>query len=463
MARAEPADGGRNGAGRRFAQRVGNAAMASISLNYLLNTVADAGLELFRHYATRRVSSPEAMVELCEDLLSSLGEASGVALARQIVDAYGTIDDSEKLAFFKELRARFHVDKNLIVKCASTFQRIGDDESLSRLQSAVEPPRQELFRRINMAPNGTRMLVALREDLLRHVATAPALKPVDDDLAHLLASWFNRGFLSLRRIDWDTPASILEKVITYESVHAIAGWHDLRGRLADDRRCFAFFHGALPDDPLIFVEVALVDGLPGSVHPLIDCDRPRIRAADATTAVFYSINNCHHGLRGISFGNFLIKQVVLELQYEFPKLKTFATLSPIPMFRRWLSALIEDPETGLLTGEDRRLLTMLDTPDWQSSGAALKPLLLRLAAHYLLEAKDSGFPHDPVARFHLRNGARLERINWGGDMSENGLAQSAGMLVNYVYDLCTIERNHENYVTNQEIATTPTVKRLVRN
>ena len=437
--------------------------MTFISLNHLLNTVADAGLEFFRPYTTRKVSSSDAMIERCDDLLSSLGEASGVALARQIVDAYGTIDDTEKLAFFKELRARYHVDKDLVLECANGFRRTGDDESLSRLQSAVEPPRQELFRRINMAPHGTRTLVALREDLLRHVATVPELKPVDDDLAHLLSSWFNRGFLSLRRIDWDTPASVLERIIAYESVYAIAGWDDLRGRLADDRRCFAFFHDALPDDPLIFVEVALVDGLPGSVQPLIDCDRASIRADDGNAAIFYSINNCHGGLKGISFGNFLIKQVVLELQHEFPKLKMFATLSPIPKFRQWLLKLLANPDSQLVTNADRELLTTLDTPKRHDVEAELKPLLLRLAAYYLLEEKEGGLPYDPVARFHLRNGARLERINWGGDVSENGLAQSAGMLVNYVYDPGTIERNHENFVTRQDIAAAPTVKRLVRN
>ena len=437
--------------------------MTFISLNHLLNTVADAGLEFFRPYTTRKVSSSDAMIERCDDLLSSLGEASGVALARQIVDAYGTIDDAEKLAFFKELRSRYHVDKDLVLECANGFRRTGDDESLSRLQSAVEPPRQELFRRINMAPHGTRTLVALREDLLRHVATVPELKPVDDDLAHLLSSWFNRGFLSLRRIDWDTPASVLEKIIAYESVYAIAGWDDLRGRLADDRRCFAFFHDALPDDPLIFVEVALVDGLPDSVQPLIDRDRLAIRADDATMAIFYSINNCYGGLKGISFGNFLIKQVVLELQHEFQKLKMFATLSPMPRFRHWLSKLLEDPDCALVTNSDRDLLNVLDTPNWQEVEIELKPLLLRLAAYYLLEAKADGLPIDPVARFHLRNGARLERINWRGNVSENGLAQSAGMLVNYVYDLETIKTNHENFVMNKNIAAASTVRRLIRN
>ena len=437
--------------------------MASISLNYLLNSVADAGLELFRLRATRRASSPATLVEFCRELLSTLGEASGVALARQIVDAYESLDDGAKLAFFRKLRSGFHVDPDRILFCAEEYRLTGNDESLSKLQAAVEARRQELFRRINMAPDGTRMLVSLREDLLRHAATVPELRPVDDDLAHLLASWFNRGFLSLRRIDWDTPASILEKIIAYESVHAITGWDDLRGRLADDRRCFAFFHGALPDDPLIFVEVALVNGLSGSIQPLIDRERPVLRPDTADTAIFYSINNCHRGLKGISFGNFLIKQVVLDLQREFPRLKTFATLSPIPMFRNWLSGVLDDPESGYVMDEDRERLETLDSPDWHGSENGLKPLLQRLAAIYFLEAKCDGFPSDPVARFHLRNGARLERINWRGDVSRNGMAQSAGMLVNYVYDLRAIETNHEDYVINRNIAVAPAVKRLARN
>ena len=437
--------------------------MASTSLNHLLHTVADAGLELFRHRAIGRVYAPQPMVENCCELLSSLGEASGVALARQIVDAYASANEIEKRVFFEELRSRFHVDRDLVLKCANRYQRLEDDQSLSELQSAVEAPRQELFRRINMAPNGTRMLVGLREDLRRHIATAPELKPVDEDLVHLLSSWFNRGFLSLRRIDWDTPASILEKVISYESVHAIKGWRDLRGRLADDRRCYAFFHGALPDDPLIFVEVALVDGLPDSIQPLIERERPVLSANEATTAVFYSINNCHAGLSGISFGNFLIKQVVLELKRELPKLRTFATLSPIPMFRHWLSTLLDDPESKLVTSAQRDGLKSLDTQNWHHTETELKPLLLRLAAYYLLEAKRGEYPLDPVARFHLRNGARLERINWRGDVSENGLAQSAGILVNYVYDLRAIEMNHEGYVTCKKVVATPIVRRLARS
>ncbi len=436
--------------------------MASTSLHHFLDTVADAGLALIRRRAASRTSSPAEMARLCHDLLSSRGEALGVTLARLIVEAYSTMDESQKHEFFGALHSGFHVDRTRILACARTYQKAGDDESLAALQSAVESPRQELFRRINMAPDGTRMLIAMREDILKSVASTPELTPVDDDLAHLLSSWFNRGFLVLRRIDWNTPASILEKIISYESVHTMTGWDDLRGRLAEDCRCFAFFHAALPDDPLIFVEVALVDGLSSSIRPLIDHKRPTICANKADTATFYSINNCQYGLRGISFGNFLIKQVVLELQREFPNLKTFATLSPIPLFRRWLSDLLAEPDSGLITNSERNLLEALDTPAWNHDESDLKPLLLRLAAFYLLEIKQGKFPHDPVARFHLRNGARLARINWKGDVSENGFAQSAGMLVNYIYDPRAIEKNHEDYVANRNVAVTPSVRRLAR-
>ncbi len=437
--------------------------MASTSLHHFLDTVADAGLALIRRRPASRTVSPEDMAGLCRDLLSSRGEALGVTLARLIVDAYSTMNESHRYAFFRELHSRFHVDHGRILACADNYRKTGDDESLAALQSAVESPRQELFRRINMAPDGTRMLIAMREDILKSIASAPELTPVDDDLAHLLSSWFNRGFLVLRRIDWDTPASILEKIISYESVHTMAGWDDLRGRLAEDRRCFAFFHAALPDNPLIFVEVALVDGLSGSIQPLIGHQRPTIRASRANTAIFYSINNCQHGLKGISFGNFLIKQVVLELQREFPNLKTFATLSPIPQFRRWLSNVLAEPEPGLIAGSERSLLMALDTSDWNHCENELKSILLRLAAFYLLEIRRGQFPHDPVARFHLRNGARLARINWRGDVSAKGFSQSAGMMVNYVYDPRDIERNHEDYVANGTVAVTPAVRRLARN
>ncbi len=439
--------------------------MSAISLNQLLHSVADAGVELFRRRAVRRGDRSKSAITWCHELLSTLGEASGVALARHIVAAYGAMSDDDKLSFFEALRSEFHVDADAIMACASAYHRDRDNESLATLLAEVEPRRQELFRRINMAPDGTATLVSMRRDLLRHLGAHPDLKSVDDDLAHLLASWFNRGFLTLERIDWNTPAAILEKVIAYESVHAIAGWDDLRRRLAEDRRCFAFFHGAMPDDPLIFVEVALTNGLSDSIQPLIDHERPVLAPGKADAAIFYSINNCHVGLNGISLGNFLIKQVVLELRREFPEIKTFATLSPVPVFRKWLSETSGDPNGNGVPHTDRDLLALLDTPDWFDDAEAvgkLRPVVMRAAATYLLKAKKGCFPYDPVARFHLGNGARLERINWLGDVSGKGLEQSAGILVNYLYDLGAIERNHEDYVKNQTIAAGPAVSRLLR-
>ena len=430
------------------------------ALNQLLNSIADAGLDLFR-----RRQAPKTPLELCRELMSTVGEASGIALARQFVESFRALARDDRLAFFQALRSEFHVDAESILDCARAYHRERDDASLAALMKAVESPRQELFRRINMAPDGTAALVAMRRDLLSALDTDPGLRPVDDDLAHLLSSWFNRGFLILRRIDWNTPAAVLERIIEYESVHAIAGWDDLRRRLAADRRCFAFFHGAMPEDPLIFVEVALVKGMPSSIQPLLDHTGEVSDPASADTAIFYSINNCHEGLKGVSFGHFLIKQVMLDLARECPHVETFGTLSPVPGLCRWLSRIRQDATADMLAEEDRALLERLDDPDWYGdAGLAerLGPVVTRLAARYLVEAKSGAFPRDAVARFHLRNGARLERINWQGDLSDKGIVQSASVLVNYLYDLKAIERNHESYVKNRHVAASPSVLRLAR-
>jgi malonyl-CoA decarboxylase len=316
---------------------------------------------------------------------------------------------------------------------------------------------------MNMATGGTSALVAMRKEIAGRLRDEPALKLLDGDLKHLFASWFNRGFLELRRIDWQSPAAVLEKLIAYEAVHEIHGWDDLRRRLAPDRRCFAFFHPALPDDPLIFVEVALVDGLAGAVQPLLvqdnDNDAALARAARADTAIFYSISNCQDGLRGISFGNFLIKQVVEELKAELPHVSRFSTLSPIPGFRLWLakrSASTSDPEAALLT----QLATdagWLDLPQSDS----LKPLIMRLCATYLTHHASAQEPADPVARFHLGNGARLERINWGGNSAPRGIQESFGIMVNYLYDLETIESNHEAFVKEATVVRSAEVDALL--
>jgi malonyl-CoA decarboxylase len=353
-------------------------------------------------------------------------------------------------------------------QAAENFLTDANDRALRQLQEAVESRRQEFFRRLNLAPGATAEIVTMRGELLRQPKTDQALDAVDDDLRHLLYSWFNRGFLVLRRIDWQTPAAILEKIIAYEAVHEIEGWDDLRRRLDPaDRRCFAYFHPALIDEPLIFVEVALMRETPSAIETVLkEKAKGGEVPAEPTTAVFYSISNCQEGLKGISFGNFLIKQVVEDLVRERPSLKTFVTLSPVPLFSRWLERLRSNDGNGVINESDRWALRRLADPGWFDDTQAaneLRPVLLGLAAHYFLRAKlDDHRPIDPVARFHLGNGARLERLNWLGDPSEKGLREAHGLMVNYSYDIKDIEKNHEAYANDGVVAASRTVRGLLR-
>src|ERR1700736_4689008 len=273
---------------------------------------------------------------LCRHLLSQRGEASQTALAQEIITTYTAMDATQRLKFYELLCSAFSPDSKALQRAAANYLKNPNELNLSLLSAAVEPPRQELLRRINTAPRGTETLVALREHLLEMSSGAPDVSALDTDLKHLFKSWFNRGFLRLERISWQTSALILEKLIRYESVHEINGWPDLRRRLQTDRRCFAFFHPALTDEPIIFVEVALSKGIAGDLEPLLGVDAPVLAPEKADTAIFYSINNCLQGLRGVPFGNFLIKQVVAELAAELPNIKTYSTLSPLPRFSRAL-------------------------------------------------------------------------------------------------------------------------------
>jgi malonyl-CoA decarboxylase len=401
---------------------------------------------------------------MCRELLSTRGEASGAALAREVVEAYRGMGDRDRLAFFQGLARAYAVEPGRVAEAAAGYAARPNLESLQALRRAVESPRLELFRRMNMAPRGTRSLVRMRAELLARLAEDPALAEVDADLHALLSSWFNPGFLSLSRIDWDSPASLLEKLVKYERVHRMRGLEDLRRRLAADRRCFAFFHPALPDEPLIFVQVALVQGLADRIAPLVDATAPVGPPDDADTAIFYSISNCQDGLRGVNLGSFLIRLVVADLQRELPQIRSFATLSPIPGFRPWLEEELAREESRIVGAEERALLARLDEPGWMEERAlaeALRPILLRLCAHYLVREKERGRPRDPVARFHLGNGARLERINWLGDASPKGLAESAGLLVNYRYDPARIVSNHEAFTNHGEVIYAGAVKSLL--
>lgn len=376
-------------------------------------------------------------VELSRMLLTTRGEVSGLAIADRVLTLIDELDEAGFARFCAALRDHFEVDIDAVL-AAARAARSRTPAALLALQMAAEPPRQELFRRLNAAPHGTARLVAFRRRLLEALRGDPSLAPIDTDLRHLLRSWFNRGFLLAARIDWQTSAAVLEKIIAYEAVHAIDTWDDLRQRLKPaDRRCFAFFHPALPDEPLIFVEVALTRGLATSIQDVLDVPRTILPPDEADTAIFYSISNCQAGLAGISFGAFLIKQVAADLRSELPGLRVFSTLSPVPGLAGWLVAQGQDPEV------------LAADPD----------ALLAAAAIYLITAKDqTGRPLDPVARFHLGNGAELHRLNPRADLSPKGMAQSCGVMVNYLYDLDQVEARHEAHAASGDIAASRPVR-----
>ena len=378
--------------------------------------------------------------DLCRELIGNLGEVTGYAIASQILDRYESMDDDKKHAFFTFLNDEMDIRTDDVILATSAY---ADDKSVTnfrRLMKATEAPRQELARRLNQVPGATGRIVAMRNDLLRFMKTDPQLAKLDADLRHLLSSWFNRGFLVLRPINWESPAHVLEKIIAYEAVHAIDSWDDLRRRLQpSDRRCFGFFHPAMPDEPLIFVEVALTKGIPGSIQSVLSEDRHVLKDAQADTAVFYSISNCQSGLAGISFGNSLIKQVASDLSRALPQLSTFVTLSPIPGLMKWL--------------QENKLDDRISDPE----------VLRALATHYLLEARrPDGLPRDPVARFHLNNGASVHEVHARADLSPNGLAQSGGAMVNYLYDLARITENHEAFATSQKVAASTALRSVAR-
>src|SRR4051812_7284608 len=436
--------------------------MANAFFSDLLSTISERGRTLLRGNGTPRPGpNADSLIELCQALLSGRGEASGTAMAREVLDRYHDLDDAGRLTFFAALVRDFGPDREKLAEAIESWRTQPNDEDASDLHFASEPRRQELIRRLNRAPGGTGELVAMRADLLSMMNGHSDLAALDRDVVHLLGSWFNRGFLVLRRIDWSTPANILEQIIRYEAVHEIHDWDDLRRRIDPaDRRCYAFFHPAMPDAPLIFVEVALTESIPGAIAPLLAVDRQPVPTDRARTAVFYSISNTQRGLGGISFGNFLIKQVVEELRRELPKLDTFVTLSPVPNFMGWVK------QTTEISDEDREVLKLLDEPKWFSDPeveAQLRAVLEPLAAHYFLKARTSkGKLIDSVARFHLGNGARLERINWVGDLSAKGLRESAGIMVNYLYRLDDIEKNHEAYANEGEVVASNSVKKLLK-
>ena len=434
----------------------------------MLQSIAERSRALIRRERREPAHERSAgLVEQCEALLSGRGEASGVALAHDILARYAELTTGPRIAFFEALATTFGHDRARLERAIAAYRQSPSDATAAELHHASEPRRLELFRRLNLAPGGTAALVRMREQLLDAMDhRRDDLAVIDGDFVHLFLSWFNRGFLVLRRIDWSTSAAILEKIIRYEAVHEIRDWADLRRRIdPPDRRCYAFFHPALVDDPLIFVEVALTRDIPAAIAPILSDKREPVEPRRATTAVFYSITNCQRGLAGVTFGHFLIKQVVEEVSREVSRVGVFVTLSPVPNFADWLKRERGNPASAALDDDDREALNALDHPDWwrrPDPAEAVREPLLRAAAWYYMRARNGrGLPVDAVARFHLGNGARLERLDFLADTSERALKQSYGLMVNYLYDLDYIERKHEAYADERAVVASSQVMRLV--
>ncbi|MDA9901138.1 malonyl-CoA decarboxylase [Gammaproteobacteria bacterium] len=397
-----------------------------------------------------RLFSPKPHLKL-DDLLEKLmgltGEISALITAREILDRYRALSSDEKVKFFLSLEKNFGAKSELISYSFDKYSKNPSSENLNDLYKNAEPKRIELLRRLNQTPNATHDLVAMRVDLLALIKDYPVLKVVDSEFRQLFSSWFTRSFLTLSQINWSTSAEVLERIIRYEAVHEIKDWNDLRNRIhPPNRRCFAFFHPALINEPLIFVEVALTDTIPKSISDILD-DPLSVPISDRgyTTATFYSISNCQPGLTQISFGNFLIKQVVQELAIEFPSIKNFVTLSPVPGFSKWLKAKKKSVSNNVVNPNIE--LPAQDEGVLDVEGKSLRKLVF----NYLLRSKKNDLPADPVCRFHLGNGASIYEINENADLSEKGMSQSYGVMVNYLYDLTSIEKNHEDLFSSGEI------------
>ena len=377
-----------------------------------------------------------------DSVMSTSGEVSSLVFAEHLLNLIEDLDDNGLKKFLKDLLKNYDIDTKVLLKDVKNYSSNKNTENFEKIRISSEPGWIELFRRLNSSSNGTYRLVKLRERI--RSLNDEELKTFDLRLLKLFKYWFNPSFLVLEKIDWETPANILEKIIEYEAVHEINSWDDLRARLAPiDRQCFAFFHPLIPNDPLIFVEVALTTGIPKSIQKIINLDRQEIEIEDANTAIFYSISNCHNGLLGISFGNFLIKQVASNLKRELPDLNQFMTLSPLPGFMKWM--------------EEYSPISFERCTDRNCSEDELTKNAIKYLTH---SVRDDGMPNDPVSRFHIGNGASLERINLNADTSEKGMTQSYGVMANYLYDLDVVEENHEIFFKNKVVPVSSEIESL---
>ena len=432
------------------------------NLKEIISSIADAGKKLFIKKDFKK-NDLESIINLCDDLISNKGAAFGITVARDITELYQTLSIENRLLFFKKINEKYKPSFTRVNEAIDAYKTSQNEKTLSDLFKVLEGKRRELFRRMNMAPNGTSSIVALREDLLKTLEDHKDLRALDDDLRHLFRAWFNPGFLKLEKITWDTKAAVLEKIIKYERVHQMKDMNELKRRLGEDRRFFSYFHPALEDEPIIFVQVALTKGLGKSIQDLM---KPSIGDQKKNdTATFYSISNCQEGLSRVTLGNFLIKRVVYEIQEELPNIKNFGTLSPIPGFADWFSYLKDSKIKSILANLSDQDLSFLKSQDLKIGDGRIianKEAIIKLVSHYIINEKNQkGLPINDVSRFHLGNGAIVDDIIINANISEVGFKRSYGIMVNYLYELKNIEKNHENYVNNKKVIFSDKLKKYL--
>ena len=431
------------------------------NLKEIISSIADVGQKLFKKRNVKK-NDLDSIISLCDDLISNKGAAFGITVARDITDLYQTLSPENKLSFFKMINKKYKPNHTKVEEAIKKYNDGQNDQNLFNLFVVTEGKRRELFRRMNMSPNGISTIVSLREDLLKILKNNQELKPLDNDLKELFKSWFNPGFLKLHKITWDTKAAILEKIMKYERVHEIKNMDELKRRLGEDRRFFSYFHPALEDEPIIFVQVALTNGLGKSIQEIMKPITGDQKKYD--TATFYSISNCQEGLERVTLGNFLIKRVVYELQEELPNIKNFGTLSPIPGFRDWFSALDEQKIKNII-GDSFEKLSFLKSANLKIGDNRIvsnKELIKKLVLHYLMNEKNKkSLPINDVCRFHLGNGAIIDDIVINANISEVGFGRSFGIMVNYLYELNNIEKNHEEYVNYKKIIISNKLKKIL--
>ena len=432
------------------------------NLKEIISSIADVGQKLFKKTELKK-NDLDTILSLCDDLISNKGAAFGITVARDITDLYQELTLENKLLFFQKINEKYKPNHTKVAEAIETYQKTQNDKNLYKLFITSEGKRRELFKRMNMAPNGISTIVSLREDLLKVLNEHKNLKPLDDDLRELFKSWFNPGFLKLAKITWDTKAAVLEKIMKYERVHEIKDMDELKRRLGEDRRFFSYFHPALEDEPIIFVQVALTNGLGKSIQEIT---KPRTEGdKNYDSATFYSISNCQEGLSRVTLGNFLIKRVVFEIQEELPNIKNFGTLSPIPGFRDWFSYLEDNKIKNIIGNIPMENIKFLKSPDLKPRDPRIvsnKDALLKLVSHYLINEKNhKKLPVNDVCRFHLGNGAIIDDIIINANVSEVGLNRSFGVMVNYLYELKSIEKNHEDYINNKKVIVSDKVKKLI--